>query len=125
MRPSGSSQRAQSVCLREADLKDVFTLGWCGLGRLRGRYGLVWCCLDLCAILRAMIQRKQPGRFYAYPDHLFGIGGWTRRLLWKLGFDPLTVRERLEQVEVEREYWKCSYNDLCDRVERSGCELVA
>lgn len=72
-----------------------------------------------------MIQRKQPGCFYAYPEHTHGLAGVVRRVLWKLGFDPLTVRERLHQVDIEREYWKGLYNDLTDKVKRSGCELVA
>lgn len=72
-----------------------------------------------------MIRHQQPGAFYAYPDHRYGLGGLARRILWRLGFDPLTVRERLVQVDLEREFWKGQYNDLCDRVERSGCELVA
>lgn len=72
-----------------------------------------------------MIQRKQPGCTYAYPVRGPGLVNLARRALWHLGFDPLTVRERLSQVEVERAYWKGLYNDLCDKVERSGCELVA
>ena len=54
-----------------------------------------------------MLLRQRPDRFYAYPEHvpMWPIG-WLRRLLWKLGFDPLTVYERLRQVDHEREYWK-------------------
>lgn len=53
-----------------------------------------------------MLRRKRPGKFYAYPEHR----SMFRRMLWHLGFDPLTVRERLRQVDTERLYWK----DLVD-----------
>ena len=53
-----------------------------------------------------MLRRQKPGESHVYPEHRKGIGGILRRLLWKLGFDPLTVYERLGQVDYEREYWK-------------------
>ena len=53
-----------------------------------------------------MLRRQQAGEFHAYPEHRKGIGGVIRRLLWKLGFDPLTVYERLAQVDTERRYWQ-------------------
>ena len=31
---------------------------------------------------------------------------WWRKTLWELGFDPLTIYERLRQVDIEREYWR-------------------
>lgn len=46
--------------------------------------------------------RKDPDAFYAYPAHL---SPW-RWLLWRLGFDPLTLRERLAQVRREAADWK-------------------
>jgi len=49
-----------------------------------------------------MHLRQKPDGFYAYPEH---HNTW-RRLLWRLGFDPLTIRERLAQVDSERIYWK-------------------
>jgi len=51
-------------------------------------------------------RRKQPGAFYAYPEHVRGLRGKWKRLLWRLGFDPLTVRERLVQVRREADDWK-------------------
>ena len=48
-----------------------------------------------------MLLRQDPDSSYAYPDHR----GWFRKLLWKLGFDSLTVYERLKQTDKEREYW--------------------
>ena len=48
-----------------------------------------------------MNHERQDG-FYNYPEHL---SPW-RRLLWRLGFDPLTTRERLAQVRTEAAYWK-------------------
>jgi hypothetical protein len=53
-----------------------------------------------------MLRRQHPGEFHAYPDHHHGLGGVVRRALWRLGFDPLTVYERLTQVTRERDYWK-------------------
>jgi len=47
-------------------------------------------------------ERKRDGGWYAYPQHR----SWWRRLLWRLGFDPLTVRERLAQVRIEAADWK-------------------
>ncbi len=47
-----------------------------------------------------MLLRQKSGGFYAHPN------GLIRRLLWKLGFDPLTVYERLKQVDTERANWK-------------------
>lgn len=53
-----------------------------------------------------MLRRQKPEGFYAYPDHYKGLSGVIRRLLWELGFDHLTVYERLRQVDTERAYWK-------------------
>ena len=53
-----------------------------------------------------MLRRQHPGEFHAYPSHRHGLSGIVRRVLWKLGFDPLTVYERLRQVDVERQFWK-------------------
>ena len=54
-----------------------------------------------------MIQRQKEDGWYAYPDHHKMLPwGWLRRLAWKAGFDPLTTRERLAQVDRERAYWK-------------------
>jgi hypothetical protein len=53
-----------------------------------------------------MLRRQKPGEFHNYPEHIRGLGGVVRRLLWRLGFDPLTVYERLAQIDVERRYWK-------------------
>ncbi len=50
--------------------------------------------------------RQDPAAFDAYPEHVSGIRGMWKRLLWRMGFDPLTVRQRLEQVDIERRYWK-------------------
>jgi len=49
-----------------------------------------------------MLRRQKPGEFHNYPEHRSII----RRLLWRLGFDPLTVYERLNQVRTEAEYWR-------------------
>jgi hypothetical protein len=49
-----------------------------------------------------MLRRQKPGEFHNYPEHRSII----RRLMWTLGFDPLTVYERLEQVRAEAEYWE-------------------
>jgi hypothetical protein len=54
-----------------------------------------------------MIQRQKKDGWYAYPDHHPMLPfGWLRRLAWKAGVDPLTTRERLKQVDIERAYWK-------------------
>lgn len=53
-----------------------------------------------------MFLRQRLGGFYAYPDHHHGLSGIARRLLWRLGLDPLTVYERLAQVYRERDYWR-------------------
>lgn len=50
--------------------------------------------------------RKHPGGFYAFPSHVRGPRGAWKRLLWRLGFDPLTVRQRLRQVRREAADWK-------------------
>lgn len=52
--------------------------------------------------------RKQPGGFYAYPDseRFPGLRGVWKKLLWRLGFDPLTVRQRLAQVRREAADWQ-------------------
>ena len=50
--------------------------------------------------------RKDPGGFYAYPEHYHGLRGIWKRLLWRRGFDPLTIRQRLRQVDTERADWK-------------------
>ncbi len=81
--------------------------------------------LDGRAILWPMIQRQRAGRTYPEPGRKPGLGNLVRRWMWRHGFDPLTVRERLAQVDLEREAWKNSYNELVDKVERSGCDLVA
>lgn len=47
-------------------------------------------------------DRQRLDGFYAYPENL---NVW-RRLLWHLGFDPLTVRERSRQYDIERSEWK-------------------
>ena len=48
-----------------------------------------------------MLRRQKSGEFHNYPEHR----GVMRRLLWRLGFDPLTVYERLAQVRHERDYY--------------------
>ena len=48
-----------------------------------------------------MLRRQKPGEFHNYPEHR----SIFRRLLWRLGFDPLTVYERLSQVRHERDYY--------------------
>jgi hypothetical protein len=53
-----------------------------------------------------MLLRQKRGGSYAYPEHHHGVTSVVRRLLWRLGFDPLTVYERLAQVDRERAYWK-------------------
>lgn len=53
-------------------------------------------------MLPAMHERKRPDGFYAYPAHR----SLWRRLLWRLGFDPLSVRERLAQVRAEAADWE-------------------
>jgi hypothetical protein len=53
-----------------------------------------------------MLLRQRADGFYAYFDHVRGPVGVLRRLLHRLGFDPLTVYERLRQVDTEREFWK-------------------
>lgn len=50
--------------------------------------------------------RKSPDHFYAYPEHYHGLRGVWKRLLWWMGFDPLTVRQRLAQVRREADDWK-------------------
>jgi len=59
-----------------------------------------------------MIRRQDPDGFYAYPDHR----PWWSRLLWRMGFDPLTVRERLAQVDVERAAWKRWHDEAVDLI---------
>ncbi len=54
----------------------------------------------------AMYLRQDPEKFYAYPEHYEGVRGVWKRLIYRLGFDFLTIRQRLAQVDVEREYWK-------------------
>jgi len=49
-----------------------------------------------------MLRRQHVDEFHAYPEGR----SWMRRLLWRLGFDPLTVYERLAQVRHEAAYWK-------------------
>ena len=53
-----------------------------------------------------MLRRQHAGEFHAYPEHRTGGGGVLRRVLWRLGFDPLTVYERLAQVRQEAADWK-------------------
>jgi len=72
-----------------------------------------------------MIRRKQPGYTYRRPEREPGVVNLARYALWRLGFDPLTTGERLLQAELERDHWRGMYNDLRDKVERSGCDLVA
>lgn len=48
-----------------------------------------------------MLRRQKPGEFYNHPEHLSVV----RRMLWRLGFDPLTVYERLEEVRSERDWY--------------------
>lgn len=52
-----------------------------------------------------MLLRQKADGCYSYPEHRRGVGGVIRRILWKLGFDPLTVYERLHQADTERKYW--------------------
>jgi len=47
-------------------------------------------------------ERQHPDGFYAYPEHR----SLWRRLLWRRGFDPLTIRERLAQVRRENLDWQ-------------------
>ncbi len=47
-------------------------------------------------------ERQQLGAFYAYPEHR---SRWSR-LLWRLGFDPLSRQERINQMRVEIVDWK-------------------
>lgn len=51
-------------------------------------------------------MRQRPELFYAKPEHVRGIRGVWKRVLWRLGFDPLTVRQRLAQVRQEAEDWQ-------------------
>jgi hypothetical protein len=44
----------------------------------------------------------RPEGFYAYPEN----GSLWRRLLWRRGFDPLTVSERLTMTRVERDHYR-------------------
>lgn len=53
-----------------------------------------------------MLLRQKPEGTYTYPEHRRGLNGKVRRLLWRLGFDSLTVYERLRQVETERDQYK-------------------
>jgi len=53
-----------------------------------------------------MIRRREIDVWYAYPEDVPGIKGWLRRRLYDLGFDPLTIYERAEQLDTERAYWK-------------------
>ena len=53
-----------------------------------------------------MLRRQKDGEFHNYPEHRHGFSGVVRRLLWRLGFDPLTVYERLDQVRRERDDYK-------------------
>lgn len=68
-----------------------------------------------------MLRRQKPGELHVYPEHRKGIGGVIRRLLWKLGFDPLTVYERLEQTDVERKYWQEKAETRKSQLYRSVC----
>ncbi len=61
--------------------------------------------------------RQDPAAFYVYPEHVSGIRGMWKRLLWRMGFDPLTVRQRLEQVDIERRYWKPEWADLENQID--------
>lgn len=54
-----------------------------------------------------MYRRMKPGRFHSYPEHEPMLPlGWWHRLLWKLGFDPLSDGRRVKQLLVERDDWK-------------------
>lgn len=64
-----------------------------------------------------MLRRQQHGEFHASPEHRHGLSGVLRRLLWRLGFDPLTVYERLRQVETEREHYKRWLHDAERRLQ--------
>lgn len=51
-----------------------------------------------------MIHRKF--QWHAYPEARRGLRGVRGRLLWQLGFDPLTTRERMRQLVKERDDYK-------------------
>ena len=59
-----------------------------------------------------MLRRKKHGEFHNYPEHR----SIARRLLWRLGFDPLTVYERLAQVIHERDYYAELANEVQHRL---------
>lgn len=50
-----------------------------------------------------MLRRQHEGESHSYPEHRHGPGGVVHRLVWRLGFDPLTAYERLAQVRAEAE----------------------
>lgn len=68
-----------------------------------------------------MHLRQDPDGFYACPDHYSGLRGAWKRTLWRLGYDPLTIRQRLAQVDVERQHWKERFAEM----ERLADELEA
>jgi len=46
-------------------------------------------------------ERRRPSWHYNEPRAL------RRRAWWALGYDPLTMRQRLHQVRAESDWWKC------------------
>lgn len=70
-----------------------------------------------------MLRLQKKGEYYPYPKCHKGFGGLVRRLLWRLGIDPLTVYERLSQVEFERDHWFGLY--MLTRTDLSEVELAA
>jgi hypothetical protein len=58
-------------------------------------------------------ERKHRDRFYGRPSQ------WRRWLWWRLGWDHLTVRERLAQVRAEAadcQFWLIAAEDGNDRL---------
>jgi hypothetical protein len=62
--------------------------------------------------------RKQPGYTYLYPSHVRGVRGVWMRMWWRLGFDPLTLRQRLIQIQREADDWKRWYAEYAESVMR-------
>jgi len=51
-------------------------------------------------------MRRDHDHFYTYPEHIHGLRGVIARLLYRLGYDYLTPRQRLAQVRIEATYWR-------------------
>lgn len=68
-----------------------------------------------------MLRRQKPGEHHNYPEHR----SVARRLLWRLGFDPLTVYERLAQVRHERDDYARMMDEAQQQVERLADFIMA